>query len=274
MNNGKNKLVRKKSINHKTIINVGGVVIGGEKLTIMAGPCAVENRDLLLTTAQAVKKAGALIIRGGAFKPRTNPYSFQGLGKKGLELLQEVRQSLDIPIITEVMDTRTVDLVAEYSDILQVGTRNMQNFSLLVELGKIDKPVLLKRGMMATISDTLDAAEYILAGGNSQVMICERGIRTFEPYTRNTLDISAIVAMKELTHLPIIVDPSHAVGRREMIPSLLKAAIVAGADGALIDVHCKPSEALCDGDQAMSIEAFSEVMSDLRPLAQIIGRKL
>lgn len=268
------KLVKKNHSNHNSTIHVGELEIGGNEIVIIAGPCAVESREQLFGIAKEVKEAGAAVIRGGAFKPRTSPYAFQGLGEEGLKLLAEMRDVFNISVVTEVMDPRDIDLVYRYADIIQVGTRNMQNFSLLKELGMIDKPILLKRGMMATIFDVLSAAEYILFGGNPDVIICERGIRTFETYTRNTLDIGAVVALKHLTHLPIIVDPSHASGKSKMVPPLVKAGIVAGADGAILEVHCEPDKALCDGEQSLSVNEFKKLMMDLDPLVAVIGRSL
>lgn len=261
------------SRNHKkkdTIIKVGDLEIGGNNFTIMAGPCAVESKEQLLKTAHAVKQAGADILRGGAYKPRTSPHSFQGLGIKGLKLLDDVREETGLPVITEVMDTRDVKIVAEYADIVQIGTRNMQNFSLLKEIGKIDKPVLLKRGMMATIYDFLLSSEYILKEGNEKVILCERGIRTFENLTRNTLDLSAISLIRKISHLPIIVDPSHSTGRRDLVKPMTKAAIAAGAYGAIIEVHYDREKALCDGAQSLTPEDFSELMKEIQPFINIM----
>lgn len=257
-----------------TIIDVGGVKIGGEKLVVMAGPCSVENRNQLLETAYAVKEAGAQILRGGAYKPRTSPYSFQGLGEEGLELLAEAREATGLPIITEVLGASEVPLVAKYADILQIGARNMQNYRLLQAAGKVDTPVFLKRGMSSTLQDLLMAAEYILASGNYNVILCERGIRTFSKYTRNTFDINAIPALKQLTHLPIIADPSHGTGKWELVPPIAKASIAAGADGLMIEVHPHPSEAWSDGAQSLKPQRFSELMAELRSLAPLLGRTL
>lgn len=255
-----------------TIVDVGGTKIGGEEFIVMAGPCAVENREQLLTTAQIVQEQGAKVLRGGAFKPRTSPYSFQGLGEEGLQLLAEARNATGLPIVTEVMDTRQIQLVSQYADILQVGSRNMNNFPLLKEVGKSKKPIFLKRGMMATIDEFLLAAEYILSHGNENVILCERGIRTFEPSTRNTLDISAVPLLKRLTHLPVFVDPSHATGIRWMVPEMAKAAIAVGADGIQVEVHYQPEKALCDGEQSLYPEDFAKMMVDLNKIGQAVGR--
>ncbi len=251
-----------------TIIEVGGVVIGGQDPVIMAGPCAVENQEQLFKTARAVKAAGANVLRGGAFKPRTSPYSFRGLGEDGLRLLAEARAEFDIPIITEVMAPQDVELVARYADILQVGARNMQNFNLLDEVGRSDKPVMVKRGLSATIEEWLLAAEYVLAEGNSQVMLCERGIRTFETFTRNTLDISAVPVIKRLSHLPIIADPSHATGKWYLVSPMALAAMAAGAHGIIVEVHPTPETALCDGAQALTFESFESMMQKLSVIVQ------
>ena len=250
---------------NRTIVRVGNVEIG-LGLTVMAGPCSIESEEQTLETARAVKAAGADILRGGAFKPRTSPYAFQGLGLTGLKLLAKAREETGLPIVTEVLDPRDVSWVAEYADILQIGTRNMQNFSLLREVGKSGRPVLLKRGMYSTLEEWLNCAEYILSEGNSDVILCERGIRTFETYTRNTLDLSAVPAMKELTHLPIIIDPTHSTGRKSLIPAMSLAAVAAGADGLMIEVHYKPETALCDADQALTPDIFHDIMRQLRPL--------
>ncbi len=268
------KQVSKKENQKITIVNVSGIEVGGKEVVIFAGPCAVENREQLFETAKSVKASGAKILRGGAFKPRSSPYSFQGLGKEGLELLSQVNRELGIPIVTEVMDTRQVELVSEYADLIQVGSRNMQNFPLLKEVGKSKKPVLLKRGMMATIEEFLNAAEYILSQGNDQVILCERGIRTFETSTRNTLDLSAVPMLKHLTHLPVIVDPSHGTGLRWMVPIMAKAAVAAGADGIIMEVHYKPEIALCDGNQSLRLNEFSELMVELGKIAKAVGRTI
>lgn len=249
----------------KTVVELNGVSIGSG-FCVIAGPCSVESEKQTIETARAVKAAGADILRGGAFKPRTSPYAFQGLGLKGLKILKKAQEETGLPIVTEVVDTRDVPWVCEYADIIQIGARNMQNFSLLKEAGKTRKPVLLKRGMNSTIEEFLNCAEYILSAGNPYVVLCERGIRTFETYTRNTLDISAVPALKELTHLPVIIDPSHAAGRVSLIPPLSLAAVAAGADGIMIEVHCNPPEAICDKDQALTPRQFDLLMGQLRTL--------
>jgi 3-deoxy-7-phosphoheptulonate synthase len=257
-----------------SLADARGTVIGGPSLVVMAGPCSVEGRAMLRETARAVAGAGAHMLRGGAFKPRTSPYSFRGLGQEALEILSEVRAETGLPVVTEVMDTRQVELVAEYADMLQVGTRNMQNFPLLTELGRIQRPILLKRGMAATIREFLMAAEYIMSQGNSSVILCERGIRTFETATRNTLDVAAIPVLKRETHLPVVVDPSHAGGRADLVPALSFAAIAAGADGLLVEVHPCPEEASSDGDQSIDPDQFARLMSRLGPFAEAAGRTL
>jgi 3-deoxy-7-phosphoheptulonate synthase len=257
-----------------TIVDVKGIKFGSAEVVIIAGPCSVENREQMMETAKAVKSAGAVILRGGAFKPRSSPYNFQGLGEEGLKLLHETRIETGLPIVTEVMDTRMVELVAGYADILQVGSRNMQNYPLLKEVGMLRKPVLLKRGMMATIEEFLLAAEYILNQGNDQVILCERGIRTFETSTRNTLDLSAVPMLKHLSHLPVIVDPSHGTGHRWMVPPMAKAAIASGADGLIMEVHYKPQEALCDGHQSLSPDEFTLLIKDLKKIAQAVDRDI
>lgn len=255
--------------NRRTIVQVGDVKVGMD-FTVIAGPCSVESEDQLLETARAVKKAGANMLRGGAFKPRTSPYSFQGLGLKGLKLLEKAREETGLPVVTEVLDTKTVTWVCEYADVLQIGARNMQNFSLLKEVGKAGKPVLLKRGMHSTIEELLNSAEYILKEGNPNVILCERGIRTFEKYTRNTLDLSAVPAIKELTHLPVIVDPSHATGRLTLIEPMSLAAVACGADGIIVEVHRNPAEALSDKEQALTPKQFEAIMKKLRPLIKFM----
>ncbi|MCL6635271.1 MAG: 3-deoxy-7-phosphoheptulonate synthase [Peptococcaceae bacterium] len=257
-----------------TVIRVGDLEIGGDTVHVMAGPCAVESREQLLAAAQSVKEAGATMLRGGAFKPRTSPYSFQGLEEEGLKLLAEARELTGLKIVTEVMDARTLPLVAEYADILQIGARNMQNFFLLREVAKVDKPVLLKRGSSATVEEWLMAAEYIMAGGNYNVILCERGIRSFETYTRNTLDLTAVPVVKYLSHLPVIVDPSHAIGKWRFVPPMAVAAVAAGADGLLIEVHPNPSEALCDGPQSLTPDNFASLMAQLKEVAAVAGRKM
>jgi 3-deoxy-7-phosphoheptulonate synthase len=255
----------------RTIVTVSHVAVG-RGLTVIAGPCSVESEAQTLETAAAVKAAGADMLRGGAFKPRTSPYSFQGLGLQGLKILARARRETGLPIVTEVLDPRDVSWVAEFADVLQIGTRNMQNFSLLKEVGKAQRPVLLKRGMYSTLEEWLNCAEYILSEGNPDVILCERGIRTFENYTRNTLDISAVPAMKELTHLPIVVDPTHGTGRLSLIAPMSLAAVAAGADGLMIEVHCRPEQAMCDADQAFTPEMFSGLMQQVRPLESFLSR--
>jgi len=269
------KLVSREFKKEDSIIDLGkGIKIGGQKIVVMAGPCAIESLELLRQIAKEIKKAGAVVLRGGAFKPRTSPYSFQGLGEEGLKYLKEVGEELNLPTITEVMDPRDVELVSRYADILQVGCRNMQNFNLLKEIGKINKPVLLKRGMSSTIKEWLMSAEYILAGGNFNVILCERGIRTFEDFTRNTLDISAVPIVKQLSHLPIIVDPSHAAGKWGLVPSLSKAAVASGVDGLIIEVHPNPEEAVSDGAQSLIPEKFFDLMQELKKVAEAVGRQI
>ncbi|MDM7999599.1 MAG: 3-deoxy-7-phosphoheptulonate synthase [Dehalococcoidia bacterium] len=258
----------------KTVIDVGGVKIGSSELVVIAGPCAAETRDQVLSTARAVKAAGARILRGGAFKPSTSPYSFRGLGEEGLKLLSEAKQETGLPLITEVLTPQDVELVVKYADILQVGARNMQNFVLLDEVGQAKKPVMLKRGLSATIQEWLLAAEYILAQGNRQVILCERGIRTFETYTRNTMDVSAIPIVHKETHLPIIADPSHGTGKWDLVLPLALASVAAGADGLMIEVHPTPDTALKDGAQSLTFEHFAELMSQVRPVAKAVGRTM
>ena len=264
----------RKTRQEDTIVNITGVEVGGSEIIIIAGPCAVESREQLFETARSVKAGGASILRGGAFKPRSSPYNFQGLGEEGLKLLSIIRKETGLPVVTEVMDTRQVELVASYADMIQIGSRNMQNYPLLKEAGMCHKPVLLKRGMMATIEEFLLAAEYILNQGNEQVVLCERGIRTFETSTRNTLDLSAVPMLKRLSHLPVIVDPSHGTGLRWMVPSMSKAAIAVGADGLIMEVHYKPEEAICDGYQSLSLDEFDLLMADLTKIAKAIGREI
>ena len=255
-----------------TVIKIGDMSIGGAELVVMAGPCAIEDEEQLIQAAEAVKKAGARVLRAGAFKPRTSPYSFQGLEQQGLHFLNRVRDKTGLLIVTEVMDQFTVDEVAECADIVQVGARNMQNYYLLRELGRIRKPVLLKRGLSATIEEWLMAAEYILSGGNYDVILCERGIRTFEPYTRNTLDLSAVPLVKQLSHLPVIVDPSHGTGLSGLVPAMSKAALAAGADGLMIEVHPNPQEALSDGPQSLTPAQFQTLIKELKGVALSVGR--
>jgi 3-deoxy-7-phosphoheptulonate synthase len=255
-------------------VKVGGIGIGGRDVVIIAGPCAVENQEQLSETAVSVRKNGAKILRGGAFKPRSSPYSFQGLGEEGLKLLREISNLTGMPIVTEVMDTRQVDIVCRYADMIQVGSRNMQNYVLLKEVGIVRKPVLLKRGMMATIDEFVLAAEYILSQGNDQIVMCERGIRTFETATRNTLDLSAVPMLKQRCPFPVIVDPSHGCGLRWMVPSLARAAVAVGADGLIMEVHYRPEVALCDGKQSLDLDEFSKLMIDLRRIAEAIDRTI
>ena len=268
------KLVSRDGHPDDTVFNVGGVAIGGQQICVMAGPCSVENREQLMTTATAARDAGADILRGGAYKPRTSPYDFQGLGVEGLRLLAEAREATGMPIITEVMTPALVCQVCEYADILQIGARNMQNYDLLREVGRCRTPVMLKRGLSATIEEWLKAAEYVLAGGNTRLMLCERGIRTFEPSTRFTLDLSAVPAIKKASHLPIIVDPSQGTGRRDRVVAMSKAAIACGADGLIIEVHPHPEDALSDGQQTLDIAQFAGLMRDLKPIAEAVGRVL
>jgi 3-deoxy-7-phosphoheptulonate synthase len=258
----------------RSVIDVGGVAIGGENLVVMAGPCAVESREQLLESAWAVKNGGAQFLRGGAYKPRTSPYAFQGLEEEGLKMLAEARELTGLKIVTEVVDVQSVGVVSNYADVLQIGARNMQNFQLLKSAGKAGKPVLLKRGLAATINEWLNAAEYIMNEGNYNVIFCERGIRTFETHTRNTLDLSAVAALKEISHLPVIVDPSHGTGLWRLVRPMSKAAIAAGADGLMVEVHPNPSEALSDGSQSLTPENFNLLMGEIRKLAPIMDRKL
>lgn len=270
----KYKLVSRDFHPADTVIDVDGVKIGGKELVIMAGPCAVESLEQLLEAATLVKKSGAQFLRGGAYKPRTSPYDFQGLEEKGLKLLREAADAAGLKVVTEIVDKDDIERVEEYADVLQVGARNMQNFQMLKALGKAKKPVLLKRGLSATISEWLNAAEYIMNGGNEQVIFCERGIRTYETFTRNTLDLSAVAAVKELSHLPIIVDPSHGTGRWQMVQPMARAAIAAGADGLIIEVHPHPEVALSDGNQSLKPKNFDKLMKDLSAIAAIMGRTL
>jgi 3-deoxy-7-phosphoheptulonate synthase len=266
------KLVSREAKRENTVVSVGGVPVGGERLALVAGPCAVESEAQALEIGRRVREAGAALYRGGAFKPRTSPYSFQGLGFEGLRILSRVRAETGLPIITEVLDTETVEAVAEHADCLQVGARNMQNFSLLKRLGRLRKPVLLKRGMSATIEELLLSAEYLLAEGNYEVILCERGVRTFADHTRNTLDLSAIPYVQRISHLPIVVDPSHGTGKRAKVLPLSRAAVAVGADGLLIEVHHEPEHALSDGPQAILPEMFRELVDELRRLAPVVGR--
>ena len=268
------KLASKQVKSEPSVIKVCEASVGGEKIAVMAGPCSVESKEQICSTAKLVKEAGANFMRGGAYKPRTSPYSFQGMEEEGLILLAEARKETGLPIVTEVMNPREVDLVAKYADVMQVGARNVQNFSLLKELGKLKKPILLKRGMMTTIKEFLMSAEYILSEGNSDVILCERGIRTFETATRNTLDLSCIPVIKKESHLPIIIDPSHGTGHWDLVESMSRAAIAAGADGLMIEVHPDPANAYSDGPQSLKPEKFSRLMVTLRPLIELMGRTL
>ncbi len=257
-----------------TVVSVGSQLIGGRGIVIMAGPCSVESRSQILETAQAVKEAGAHLLRGGAFKPRTSPYSFQGLGEEGLEYLKEASEATGLPIITEVMSPETVALVCQYADVLQIGTRNMQNYALLHAVGKAQHPVMLKRGMSSTMEEWLMCAEYILSHGNTQVLLCERGIRTFETYTRNTFDINAIPVIKQLSHLPVIADPSHATGKWEYVPAAARASIAAGADGLIVEVHPQPAEAMSDGAQSLKPDKFAQLVHEVRAIARAVERDI
>lgn len=268
------KLVSRDFQPDDTVVRVGSAAIGRGSFAVIAGPCSVESEEQVLATARAVKDAGATILRGGAFKPRTSPYAFQGLGVEGLRLLREAADEVGLPMVTEVLDVRDAETVAEYADMLQVGARNMQNFMMLDELGRLRKPILLKRGLSATIEEVLSAAEYVLKGGNRDVVLCERGIRTFETYTRNTLDLAAAAALKTLTHLPVIADPSHGTGRRELIAPMCRAALAAGLDGIMVEVHVDPEHARCDGPQSLTPGAFDELMRQLRPLASVAGARI
>ncbi len=266
------KLVSREVKEEDTVIDVGGVPLGGNALAVMAGPCSVESREQILETAHAVKAAGAKFLRGGAFKPRTSPYEFQGLAEEGLKLLALAREQTGLKVVTEVMDAETLPMVADYTDVLQIGARNMQNFSLMKQLGRLRKPVLLKRGPSATIKEWLMAAEYVVAGGNYQVALCERGIRTFETMTRNTLDLNAVPVLKALTHLPVIVDPSHGIGLRAHVAAMARAGIAAGADGVIVEVHPRPDKALSDGQQSLTPREFEDLMKQVRVIAGALGR--
>ncbi len=268
------KLVSREFKQEDTIVNVGGILIGGSHLAVMAGPCAVESREQLLQSAFIVKEAGAQFLRGGAYKPRTSPYAFQGLEQKGLEMLAQAREKTGLKIVTEVVDVESVPVVSAYADMLQIGSRNMQNFQLLKTVGKTNKPVLLKRGLSATINEWLNAAEYIMSEGNYNVVLCERGIRTYEEYTRNTLDLSAVAAVKNISHLPIIVDPSHGTGRWKLVGPMARAGIAAGADGLMIEVHPNPAEALSDGKQSLTPKNFALTMQEVAKIAQVMGKVL
>jgi 3-deoxy-7-phosphoheptulonate synthase len=268
------KLVSREVKTEDSIVRVGDVPVGGHALTIVAGPCAVESREQTLIVARAIKEAGAHILRGGAFKPRTSPYSFQGLGEEGLRILAEAREATGLPVVTEALDNEGVDLVERYADAIQIGARNMQNFSLLKRAGRAKKPVILKRGLSATLEEFLMSAEYILSEGNYDVILCERGVRTFSDFSRNTLDLAIVPAVKKISHLPILVDPSHGTGSREKVAPLSRAAAAVGADGLMIEVHHAPNTALSDGPQSVTPEMFTELMRDLRQIAPVIGRSL
>ena len=268
------RLVGRELHPHESIIDLGGVQVGGGRFTVVAGPCAVESREQMLATARAVRDGGAHVLRGGAYKPRTSPYSFQGLGTEGLAILQEASRDTGLPSITEVVDLADVPLVERYASAFQVGARNMQNFRLLQALGRSRNPVILKRGMAAKIDDLLLAAEYILAEGNPNAILCERGITTFETATRNTLDLSAIPVIKQRSHLPILVDPSHGTGFRELVPAMAKAALACGADGIIVEVHCDPPNALSDGRQSLFPEQFDRLMRELSPLSRVVGKTM
>ena len=268
------KLVSRDFQDTPTVVNVGDLEIGGTDFVVMAGPCAVESREQLLSTARHVHACGGNILRGGAFKPRTSPYSFQGLGEEGLRILTDARAETGLPVITEVMSPEAVPLVGRYADILQIGSRNMQNYALLEAVGRSRKPVMLKRGLMSTIEEMLLAAEYLMSGGNNQVLLCERGIRTYETATRNTLDLSAVPVIKQASHLPVIIDPSHAVGYVEYVASMALAAVASGADGIMVETHPVPAEAFSDGQQSLDFPAFDELMARLRPVAEAVGRTM
>ena len=268
------KLASRDFKKENTLIDVKGRIIGGRKIPVIAGPCAVENKTLIMDIAEKVYKAGASFIRGGAFKPRTSPYSFQGLGEEGLRYLADASAKTGLPVVTELMDPRDLEVMLRYADVIQIGARNMQNFRLLLEVGSVNKPVLLKRGLSSTVKEWLMSAEYIMSQGNHQVILCERGIRTFETATRNTLDLSAIPLLKQLTHLPVIVDPSHGVGKWDLVAPMAKAAVAAGADGLLIEVHTNPEEAMSDGEQSLKTDAFRTLMQELTPIAKAVGREI
>ncbi len=269
------KLAAKSELNSTTIVNISHTLaVGGEEIVVIAGPCAVESREQMQTVAAKLSTAPIQALRGGVFKPRTSPYAFQGMGEEGLQILQEVRSQYHLPVVTEVMAISQIELIAQYVDVLQVGSRNMQNFDLLKALGSINKPVLLKRGLAATIEEFVMAAEYILSHGNPQVILCERGIRSFDTYTRNVLDLGAVAALKQITHLPVIVDPSHALGKRELVAPLAKAAIACGADGLIIECHPEPEKSISDARQALSLEAMMELAHSLEAVATAVGRKI
>ncbi len=268
------KVVSREFRKEDTLIRVGGVTIGGRRIVVMAGPCSIEGREMLMQIGRDVKSSGASVLRGGAYKPRTSPYSFQGMGKEGLEILRAAKRALRMPVVTEIMDTRDIGLMTDYTDIFQVGARNMQNFALLKELGSTNRPILLKRGLSATIKELLMSAEYIASKGNDRIILCERGIRTFETETRNTLDLNAIPVLKKLTHLPVIVDPSHGTGRRDIVATMSLAAVAAGADGIIVEVHQQPEKALSDGEQSLRPDEFKRMVRDIGRVAKAIGRTI
>lgn len=268
------KFVSREFQSEDTVIDINGQKIGGENFAVIAGPCSVETEAQMILAAERVKAAGAAFLRGGAFKPRTSPYSFQGLGEEGLKLLALARQETGLPIVTELLDVRDVEVVSEYADVIQIGTRNMQNFILLLEAGRTGKPVVLKRGFGSTVEELLMSAEYVVKGGSSQIILCERGIRTFEKATRSTLDLSMVPIVKKLSHLPVIVDPSHATGKSELVSPMALAALAAGADGVMIEVHPNPEEAWCDGPQSLDLDAFDDLMSKIKPIAAVLGKKV
>jgi 3-deoxy-7-phosphoheptulonate synthase len=268
------KLVTREFQPEDSVVRIGRSSVGAGAIAVIAGPCSIESEAQMMAAAEAIAAAGATMLRGGAYKPRSSPYAFQGMGLEGLKLLRAAGDSVNLPVVTEVLDVRDAETVAEWADVLQVGARNMQNFMMLEELGKMRKPVLLKRGLSATIEETLSAAEYVLKGGNRDVILCERGIRTFETYTRNTLDLAAVAALKTLTHLPVIADPSHATGRRDLIAPMSRASITAGADGVMVEVHPDPEHARCDGPQSLRPEAFAELMAGMAPLIALEGKHL
>ncbi len=268
------KLAARSTKEEDTVISVDNIQIGGGTFVVFAGPCSIESRDQLTAAATGIKDGGAHFLRGGAFKPRTSPYSFQGMGEEGLKLLQDMKTQTGLPVITELISIDTVDLVSQYSDIIQIGARNMQNFALLKQLGRTKRPIFLKRGLCATLEELLMSAEYIMSEGNYNVLLCERGIRTYEKSYRNTLDLNAVPTLKQLTHLPIIVDPAHGTGRVDLVPTMAKAAVAAGADGIMVEVHPKPEEALSDGQQSLTIPQFHEMMNELKPFIEAAGKKL
>jgi 3-deoxy-7-phosphoheptulonate synthase len=268
------KLVSREVKAENTVVSIGGVRVGGPGLVLVAGPCAVESREQMLTVAHLVRESGAQLLRGGAFKPRTSPYSFQGLGEEGLKILAEAREVTGLPVVTEAVDSESMDLVERYADAIQIGARNMQNFSLLKRAGRARKPVILKRGMSATLEEFLMSAEYILSEGNYEVVLCERGVRTFSDFSRNTLDLAVVPAVKDMSHLPILVDPSHGTGRRDKVSPLSRAAVAVGADGLMVEVHHDPSRALSDGPQSITPDMFEALVRDLRQIAPVIGREL